>query len=260
MELLLLSYSLITAIGIRVTRAQGSNLAADHGQLFLDHLDPSDHVYILHSILKEYSYARENWTVPESEQYDQKVVSFLQKYADSTLDNEVHQHDVAGSRFSVRIFTNYCGPGNWSPNGEVTQNPYFTKIDQCCKSHDECPSYVVQQRNYENFPGLPFKPQIFSRLRCSCDVQFFSCLRNVGTFFSYAVAWIYSKVQLFCFEYEFPVVECKQLMIDGWFSFPRCADYLVNNTAPKSWQWFNIPYLSEKQRKFPNITNLYEGI
>ncbi|XP_053686240.1 uncharacterized protein LOC128735777 [Sabethes cyaneus] len=243
---------MVAAVG-----AQQSNLVAEHSQEFLNHLDPNDHVNILHNILSEYSYTRDNWTKPEFEQYDQQVVSFLQKYADSTQTNEIQHHDTTGSGISVRILTNYCGPGNWSPDGEVTQNSYFTKIDRCCKAHDECPSAIVQQEDYEDFPGLPYKPQFFSRLRCSCDVQFFSCLRNVATFFSYAVAWIYSKVQNYCFEYEYPIVDCKQSIVDGWFSFPRCADYLVNNTAPKSWQWFNIPFLSAKQICFPNITNLY---
>ncbi|XP_058827451.1 uncharacterized protein LOC131687384 [Topomyia yanbarensis] len=239
---------------ISVSVVTQTELAVEHSQMFLDQLDHYGNVNILDDILKEYSHTNENWTNPELARYDLQVVAFLRQYVNKAHENAINYKGFAKSGNGVKALTNFCGPGNWSTNGEVTQNPYFTRIDQCCKSHDECPVYIVERKDYENFPGLPYKPQLFTRLRCSCDVQFFSCLRDVATFFSYAVAWIYSKVQTYCIEYEYPVTECKQQMRDVFIFFPRCVEYQVDNSTSRKWQWFNIPYLGAKQTCFPIVS------
>ncbi|XP_001844170.2 uncharacterized protein LOC6033765 [Culex quinquefasciatus] len=223
-------------------------------------LDYFGNLNILHSFLQDYEALGSNWTNPEYEDYDHSVIASLQDYVNSARENETYYDRPTGSGglSHLKLLTKFCGPGNWSINGEVTQNPYFTQIDQCCKSHDECPDTVVERSDYENYPGLEQKTPWFTRLRCSCDAQFFTCLRDVSTFFAYAVAWIYSKVQAHCFEYEYPVLECKNSMYDGLISLPRCTEYLVDNSSPKQWQWFNVPHLSAKQACFPNTSYRYK--
>ncbi|XP_058459011.1 phospholipase A2-like [Malaya genurostris] len=245
---------LVFQIVIPLIIATQIDLVAKQSQVFLDHLDHHGNGNVLNEILMEYSYLQSNWTQQNHTPFNDQVIAFLQQHVDVVHKNQTRYKGYAGPGIGIKSLTNFCGPGNWSTNGEVTQNPYFTKIDQCCKSHDECPLYIVQRKDYENFPGLPYKPQLFSRLRCSCDVQFFSCLRDVGTFFSFAVAWIYSKVQTYCIEYEYPVIQCKQQMSDEFIFFARCVDYQVDYSTPKRWQWFNIPYLSANQSCFPNVS------
>ncbi|XP_055590434.1 phospholipase A2-like [Uranotaenia lowii] len=231
---------------------------SEYDEEFLTILEYFGNVRVLHNILTDYSEISKDWNNPVFQKYDQKVVETLQEYVDALQDNET-QHDLLDAAVgSVRILTNFCGPGNWSIDGEVTQNPYFTEIDQCCKTHDECPDTIVSRKDYKKYPGLPQKPQLFTRERCGCDAKFFGCLRNVATFFSYAVAWIYSKVQIHCFEFEYPVLQCLETIQDGLLSAPRCVNYSVENLSGKTWQWFNIPYLNAKQDAFPKVTHYHQ--
>ncbi|XP_062560384.1 uncharacterized protein LOC134224815 [Armigeres subalbatus] len=219
---------------------------------FEEQLNYFGNVEILHSLLQDYASTEKHWSSAEYETFDREVVNSLNNVVAEAYETESQNDPVKGSSYT-KVLTNFCGPGNWSINGEVTQNPYFHKIDLCCKEHDECPDYIVNRGDYERYPGLPYKAQIFTRERCSCDAQFFACLRDVATFFSYAVAWIYSKAQTYCFEHEYPVLECRQFMNDGFLSAPRCVEYLVDNSNTQGWQWFNIPYLSANLTCFPKV-------
>ncbi|XP_055620541.1 uncharacterized protein LOC129764918 isoform X2 [Toxorhynchites rutilus septentrionalis] len=188
-------------------------------QELLTHLDYFGKAHIIGSILHDYSNVSESWTNPDFEHHDQRLIETLQSYVVETLQNETDSGPY-GSGNNVKLFTNFCGPG---------------------------------QSDYQYFPGLPHKPQLFTRLSCSCDSKFFSCLQKVSTFFSYAVAWIYSKVQAHCFDYEYPVIECKQYVNDGLLPLTRCGRYLVDNSIQKQWQWFNVPYLHMDQMCFPEV-------
>lgn len=141
-------------------------IAAQHdsvqSQELLTHLDYFGKTHIIRNILHDYSNVSESWTNPEYEQYDQRLIATLQSYVVEMLQNETESAPY-GSGNNVKLFTNFCGPGNWAVDGEITQNPYFNKIDQCCKDHDECPFSIVGQNDYQYFPGLPHKPQLFTR-------------------------------------------------------------------------------------------------
>ncbi|XP_055620542.1 uncharacterized protein LOC129764918 isoform X3 [Toxorhynchites rutilus septentrionalis] len=131
-------------------------------QELLTHLDYFGKAHIIGSILHDYSNVSESWTNPDFEHHDQRLIETLQSYVVETLQNETDSGPY-GSGNNVKLFTNFCGPGNWAVDGEITQNPYFHKIDQCCKNHDECPFSIVGQSDYQYFPGLPHKPQLFTR-------------------------------------------------------------------------------------------------
>lgn len=129
---------------------------------FEDQLNYFGSVEILNSLLQDYASVENQWITPEYEQFDRKVINSLENLVAQAYENESYNDPVRQSS-TTKVLTNFCGPGNWSINGEVTQNPYFREIDLCCKKHDECPDYIVKKRDYERYPGLPFKPQLFTR-------------------------------------------------------------------------------------------------
>lgn len=129
---------------------------------FEEQLNYFGSVEILQSILQDYASVEDQWITPEYEQFDRQVINSLENLVNEVYDNESY-HDAVKPSSAMRVLTNFCGPGNWSIDGEVTQNPYFQDIDLCCKKHDECPDYIVKRKDYERFPGLPYKPQIFTR-------------------------------------------------------------------------------------------------
>lgn len=71
---------------------------------------------------------------------------------------------MLNTRTGVFLFTRYCGPGSrlWNKIFKQDQRTYVD-IDYCCKMHDECPNYVEKLEDYNQYPGLEFRPQFFSR-------------------------------------------------------------------------------------------------
>lgn len=140
----------------------------------------------------------------------------------AVLINRISGENVSTSDFnelknlnSTRfgIFTDYCGPGNWaSSDGADVSIGYFEDIDNCCKSHDECPHVITEKRDYENYPGLEYRNQDFSKLQCRCDSQFFRCLENLDSTTAETLILVYSAVQDSCFEWEYPIVKCTKKM------------------------------------------------
>ncbi|XP_055620543.1 uncharacterized protein LOC129764918 isoform X4 [Toxorhynchites rutilus septentrionalis] len=98
-------------------------------QELLTHLDYFGKAHIIGSILHDYSNVSESWTNPDFEHHDQRLIETLQSYVVETLQNETDSGPY-GSGNNVKLFTNFCGPG---------------------------------QSDYQYFPGLPHKPQLFTR-------------------------------------------------------------------------------------------------
>lgn len=72
-------------------------------------------------------------------------------------------------KIGLFVFTQYCGPGErvWksiSRQGKLPAMNTYADLDVCCKQHDECPNYIVGDGDYVRYPGLPRRPQLFSRL------------------------------------------------------------------------------------------------
>ena len=120
------------------------------------------------------------------------------------------------------IFTNFCGPGNLE--GQAAVCGIFNGVDECCKAHDTCESYIGEfEKNkwgrmingeillasftsfleYQKlYPKLPKKRIYFSSLACDCDVSFYNCIKQTGTSFGEVILSIYSVAQSSCFKYE----------------------------------------------------------
>ncbi|XP_050093852.1 uncharacterized protein LOC126576587 [Anopheles aquasalis] len=215
-------------------------------------------------LLKDYNLLNRSgaapWSNPHYADYDLQLIADIQSHLETNVKDQQQLQDDAASDLhgGLRLITNYCGPGNWSANGETVQNEYFASTDRCCKHHDECPDTITNRRDYRRYENLPYKTQLFTKLRCSCDAEFLQCLRNVSTFFSYAIAWIYTKVQSSCFEHEYPAIECVSKRNDGLFSPDRCLTYIVDNSYSPQWQWFDIPYISANHMFFPKVEYRYD--
>ncbi|XP_049542574.1 phospholipase A2-like [Anopheles darlingi] len=202
----------------------------------------------------------EPWSNPHHAGYDLQLIEDIQNHLKNSVQDQQQLQDDSTSSMhgGLRLITKYCGPGNWSTNGETVQHEYFASTDICCKHHDECPDTITNRGDYQRYENLPYKAQFFTKLRCSCDVEFLQCLRNVSTFFSYAIAWIYTKVQSHCFEREYPAIKCVSKRNDGLLSSDRCLTYKVDNSKSRQWQWFDIPYIGANHMYFPEVEYRYE--
>nr|XP_049461744.1 uncharacterized protein LOC120947804 [Anopheles coluzzii] len=263
---------LISTIFVIVCESFSNMLAAarnDHretARAFYRALDESGYIPTLALLLQDYILVNSTgaipWSNPTFVYYDQQLIDAIQQQLELENVQDSYDHHQLQADYGsalqplhggLKFFTYYCGPGNWSADGSTVQNAYFSSIDQCCKHHDECPDTIVHSRDYHRYEDLPYKAQIFTRLRCNCDVEFLRCLQNISTFFSYAVAWIYTKFQSSCFDYEYPVMECTVKRNDGLFTADRCLAYMVDNSYSKRWQWFDIPYIGSNQLIFPEV-------
>ncbi|XP_049292731.1 uncharacterized protein LOC125768728 [Anopheles funestus] len=271
--IILISTTLVTVCEFVSTKL--TTVSNDHhgtsARAFYRSLDDNGYSPTLALILQDYMLINSTgiiaWSNPTFAYYDQQLIDAIQQQLEvENAQDPYDQHELQADHVSsllplyggLKFLTYYCGPGNWSVDGSTVQNAYFSSIDQCCKQHDECPDTIVERRDYQRYEDLPYKPQIFTRLRCNCDVEFLSCLQNISTFFSYAVAWIYTKFQHNCFDYEHPVMECTAKKNDGLFTADRCLTYMVDNSHVKRWQWFDIPYLSSNLLIFPEVEYRYE--
>lgn len=71
-------------------------------------------------------------------------------------------------KLGLFLFTKYCGPGDrdWKniPNHGNRRTPRsYRGIDACCKAHDGCENYIDNSSQYNKFPGLSIKSQLFAR-------------------------------------------------------------------------------------------------
>lgn len=76
--------------------------------------------------------------------------------------------ELNDAKIGLFIFTQYCGPGErvWKSipkQGNLLSTNTYANIDVCCKQHDECPNYISIDSDYDRYPGLPRRQQIFSR-------------------------------------------------------------------------------------------------
>lgn len=78
------------------------------------------------------------------------------------------EENMYNPKIGLFLFTKYCGPGDrdWK-NIPLHSNQRdlrsYRDIDACCKAHDGCQNYVENSSEFEKFPGLPPKAQLFAR-------------------------------------------------------------------------------------------------
>lgn len=78
------------------------------------------------------------------------------------------EENMYNQKIGLFLFTKYCGPGDrdWKniPLHSIRRDARsYRGIDACCKAHDGCQNYVENSSEYDKFPGLPIKSQLFAR-------------------------------------------------------------------------------------------------
>lgn len=101
-------------------------------------------------------------------------------------------------------------PGTlWCGSGSTVRIPsdlgLFFLSDNCCKQHDHCPKSILAG---ETKFGLT-NTGLFTRSHCSCDQQFFNCLKRADTFVSNKIGYTYFNIlSPQCFREEYPIIGC----------------------------------------------------
>lgn len=65
----------------------------------------------------------------------------------------------------IRMLTNFCGPGDVSGPSNETVCGLFNGVDECCKAHDSCDTYITSKSDYDDYPNLSWKALYFTSLR-----------------------------------------------------------------------------------------------
>ncbi|KAJ6633747.1 Phospholipase A2 [Pseudolycoriella hygida] len=189
--------------------------------------------------------------------YDDNSWNEIHKFTNITQSEFDRSDMMNNQKIGLFVFTQYCGPGErvWRSSGQERKpsSNMYADIDVCCKQHDGCPNYVSSSSDYDRYVGLPQKSQLFSRLECACDAQFFSCLNTLNSQYASTVAFGYGVVQSQCFDFNYPIVGCNKYS-NSLLPPRRCIEYKVDDTKDKIWQWFDVPPASSKLYDFPRTT------
>lgn len=108
----------------------------------------------------------------------------------------------------IGMFTNFCGPGDTAGPDQETVCGLFNNVDECCKAHDNCDSFIRSKSDFKEYPDLPEKQLYFTSLSCECDVEFYNCLKRTDSIFGEIILGIYSVAQMSCFQHEYQVAKC----------------------------------------------------
>ncbi|CAL4122725.1 unnamed protein product, partial [Meganyctiphanes norvegica] len=91
--------------------------------------------------------------------------------------------------------TLWCGMGDAAEN--YHQLGYLRDLDNCCRAHDHCP---IKLRPLMNRYGLT-NLAVNTKSHCSCDLEFFRCLKAVGSEISKKVGEVYfNYLQVQCLD------------------------------------------------------------
>ncbi|XP_038214166.1 phospholipase A2-like [Zerene cesonia] len=149
-------------------------------------------------------------------------------------DDDITPNDLADLRISL-IYpgTKWCGAGNIADGYDDLGTE--EEADFCCREHDNCPDVILAGESKYNLTNNAF----YSRLSCQCDLTFRKCLHDAQTKTAQKIGLVYFDVLgTKCFREDFPTTGCKRR--SGWLK-KKCVEYLYDETAPKRYQWFDVP-------------------
>ncbi|XP_063710125.1 phospholipase A2-like isoform X2 [Culicoides brevitarsis] len=132
--------------------------------------------------------------------------------------------------------TKWCGPGSAAKHfDDLGKN---IEEDKCCRAHDHCEDHLLSGQE-SAARGLK-NTSPFTRLTCKCDKELKDCLKKVNTKLSNSIGNIYFSFQKTCYKLEYPVVSCTK-------EEKPCVDYTVDKTAPKKWQFLDLPLYNDDE-------------
>ncbi|KFB40180.1 AGAP000166-PA-like protein [Anopheles sinensis] len=124
--------------------------------------------------------------------------------------------------------TVWCGDGNQAKSEDDIGFFYLT--DSCCRAHDLCPITIAAGEQFNRLKNNGH----FTRSHCDCDKKFYNCLKNANTLVSRQIGYTYfNLLKPQCFRHEHPKLNCTKR------SRGKCLTYVVDETQPKQWQWFD---------------------
>ncbi|XP_057333092.1 phospholipase A2-like [Microplitis mediator] len=93
--------------------------------------------------------------------------------------------------------TKWCGQGDKAES--YNDLGKFNNTDICCRAHDNCPIAI---KVGETLYGLK-NPDLSTRLSCTCDREFHTCLKNVESLASKTIGTIYfDLLKKKCLDYK----------------------------------------------------------
>lgn len=133
--------------------------------------------------------------------------------------------------------TKWCGPGNTASNYDDLGDLILT--DSCCRAHDHCDS-MASGESKNNLTNTDF----FTKLHCDCDKEFYVCLHEVNSNTSNQIGKLYFGLRSECYRNDYPIVEC--IEYDTAVFIRRCYRYILDESKPKRFQWFDLPLYNGK--------------
>ncbi|CAO1409962.1 unnamed protein product [Diamesa hyperborea] len=136
----------------------------------------------------------------------EEQLSFFQEIKSVLLQNSYEKV----KELKAGVFTNYCGPGNTASGDRETVGGHMTRIDECCKSHDDCDEHITSKNDFILYPKLPSKKIHFTILSCECDRLFYNCMKQTESVLADLIMWIYTIAQSSCFQNEYKIERCSK--------------------------------------------------
>ncbi|EFN63988.1 Phospholipase A2 [Camponotus floridanus] len=124
---------------------------------------------------------------------------FLEKLYDYILKHNLTEHIS-----TIFPGTLWCGGGDIAKS--KSDLGLFNDTDACCRAHDNC-KYDIES---DNTMGNLDNNGLFTRSACSCDHQFYNCLKKVSSLISEAIGETYFNIlKPQCFQCACPSNGCQ---------------------------------------------------
>ncbi|XP_043287654.1 phospholipase A2-like [Venturia canescens] len=176
------------------------------------------------------------------------VASFFNKFAPNSLKSALTpsgERAVRGfgdwlNRFAGRFHavypgTYWCGAGNIASDENGVG--LFRKTDACCRAHDQCGLNIEAGKSL----GRLLNSGGFTRSACSCDLDFYNCLKNVKSPISMKIGFTYFNVlRPQCFGFDHPIEKCSQYAKKRTMK-AKCIKYDLDRSKNKRLEWFDTP-------------------
>ncbi|XP_026727478.1 phospholipase A2-like [Trichoplusia ni] len=129
--------------------------------------------------------------------------------------------------------TKWCGSGNVA--ADYDDLGPSKEADICCRAHDHCPDIIPGGETKYNLTNNAF----YTRLHCTCDIDFLECLRSANTKVAKYIGITYfDALKTKCFKEDYPITKCNKK--GGWFN-AKCTEYEFDKSGKPTYQWFDVP-------------------
>ncbi|XP_044587115.1 phospholipase A2-like [Cotesia glomerata] len=131
--------------------------------------------------------------------------------------------------------TLWCGSGNSARKNDDIG--VFSQTDICCRQHDSCPYSIQAGESMGSLKNIG----IFTRSACSCDYEFYKCLKKVNTLISTNIGTTYFNIlRPQCFGFHYPIMACEKYD-SSRRTEKKCVQYKLDYSSNKTLEWYDIP-------------------